>query len=703
MSIYLLLYLIVIFTLLHIWYLVCLKYKKFLHGKYLITGIAAFTIWITLYLIVFSNNFNKETLLILSRFLYLLSLIGGYSIVLFAYFYSPKKTIKKKYKKINIWAIILLSIVSIITLFSPYIIKEMIFDDQLLHHYEDLWALFNIYALLYIFNPLIFIIIARRKIWTLNWVSKMRFKYISIWYLIFILNWIVFLWILPIFDIWVLQKEQVIFFIPFILSIYYAIHRYNFLDPFIWIGRAFIFVNSLLFSALFTHSIYEHYRNKIWSKFEWYWWIEENFWVIHISIWILLFILVYNFLSKRLLVGNTHDNFIEKLERIKEKIPFITNINDLNIFLRNSFNSSFNIWWTHIEILSSKDAKQTEIYHFFQDNIKNKYFLNDVVFIEENKHKFHKNKIKNEVNKNTSLILPIKRSAKDTTAVFKLGYKPLKDVYSIMQIDELEKFARFLTGHLKYVDMYKNIHELNINLDKKVDEKTMEYNNLISKQKEFISVVSHEMRSPITTAIFQADCIIDDLEAGKTEKKYLEKELKDLYLQLVRSSDLVKKLFSVEKYDINKFSLFKEKIDLYDFLKKEIYHFSKNHKKIDFDINIDKNLWTIAVDKVQFRQVIDNLINNAIKFARTDNPKIYFSAEKQKKYISIKIEDNWKWFQDTDISSIFDKYFTGKSSGIWIGIGLYLCKKIIEFHDGKIEAKFSKKLWGWKFVITLPK
>jgi len=118
----------------------------------------------------------------------------------------------------------------------------------------------------------------------------------------------------------------------------------------------------------------------------------------------------------------------------------------------------------------------------------------------------------------------------------------------------------------------------------------MEYNNLISKQKEFISVVSHEMRSPITTAIFQTDCIIDDLEANKIEKKHLEQELKGLYAQLTRSSDLVKKLFSVEKYDINKFSLFKEEIDLYDFLKKELYHFTKNHARIDFDISIEEKL-----------------------------------------------------------------------------------------------------------------
>ena len=577
----------------------------------------------------------------------------------------------------------------------------MIFDENLGFYYENFGPLFIVYELLYFINPIAFIIIARKKLKKLKWVSKVRFKYISIWYCIFILNWVMFLGILPLFDIWVLQKEQILFFIPFIVSIYYAIHRYHFLDPFVSLWRAFIFVNSLLFASLSTEAIHNHYTNKIWSLIENFWWIETTFSIIHIALWIGLFMISYKFLSKYLLISTTHDDFVEKLEKMKAKIPFITNINDLNIFLRNNFNRSLSVWNTKITLANKQGG--SELYNFFEGNIKNKYFLNDITFIEENKHKFNKKKLKKEIEKSSSLVFPIKKSEWEIIWFFNLGHKPLKDVYNPKQIQELEKFTRFLTGHLKYLDMYKDIHELNVNLDKKVDEKTMEYNNLISKQKEFISVVSHEMRSPITTAIFQTDCLIDDVDAGKLEKWHLEQELRQLYAELSRSSDLVKKLFSVEKYDINKFSLFKEKIDLYDFLKKEVHHFTKNHPSIDFDINIERNLWKIEIDQVQFRQVIDNLINNAIKFADKKTPKISLSAETKKASISIKIEDNWKGFKDTDISSIFDKYFTGKSSSVWIWIGLYLCKKIIEFHDGNIEAKFSKKLWGWKFVINLPK
>ena len=185
--------------------------------------------------------------------------------------------------------------------------------------------------------------------------------------------------------------------------------------------------------------------------------------------------------------------------------------------------------------------------------------------------------------------------------------------------------------------------------------------------------------------------------------KELEKELKRLYAQLSRSSELVKKLFSVEKYDINKFSLFKEKINMYDFLKKEIYHFSKNHAAIDFHISIGKDIWYADIDQVQFRQVIDNLMNNAIKFVDLNNPKIAFIVTSNKKNILIQVEDNGKGFEWWNIENIFDKYFTEKTSSIWIGIGLYLCKRIVEFHEGKIKAGFSEKL-GWaKFIINIPK
>jgi len=63
-----------------------------------------------------------------------------------------------------------------------------------------------------------------------------------------------------------------------------------------------------------------------------------------------------------------------------------------------------------------------------------------------------------------------------------------------------------------YIDIYTKINYLTIDLDKEVDKKTIEYNNLINKQKEFISIASHEIKTPIMSASLQVESIVDDIE-----------------------------------------------------------------------------------------------------------------------------------------------------------------------------------------------
>ena len=79
------------------------------------------------------------------------------------------------------------------------------------------------------------------------------------------------------------------------------------------------------------------------------------------------------------------------------------------------------------------------------------------------------------------------------------------------------------------------MQDLSMNLDRKVDEKTIEYNDLINRQKEFIGVISHEIKSPIAAAIFQSDSIIDDLDSTVFSHDALKAELSILNSQLVRT------------------------------------------------------------------------------------------------------------------------------------------------------------------------
>ncbi len=134
--------------------------------------------------------------------------------------------------------------------------------------------------------------------------------------------------------------------------------------------------------------------------------------------------------------------------------------------------------------------------------------------------------------------------------------------------------------------MYQKIEDLSINLDKKVDEKTIEFNDLINKQKEFIGMISHEIKTPIASTILQADSIVDDIQNNQISPREINRELKILQEQLLNIGDLMNKLFSVEYYDTRSITLFREQIDMKDFLLQEIKIYKKIYPDILFEIDI---------------------------------------------------------------------------------------------------------------------
>jgi signal transduction histidine kinase len=171
---------------------------------------------------------------------------------------------------------------------------------------------------------------------------------------------------------------------------------------------------------------------------------------------------------------------------------------------------------------------------------------------------------------------------------------------------------------------------------------------------------------------------------------------------LLKTWELVNKLFSVQQFELNSNSLFIERVHLTKLLKHEIALFKKIHTWITFITEFDESITYIELDKVQFRQVIDNLINNAIKVINPETGEISLLCKRDKKNIIIEIEDNWKGFSDLDIKKIFDKYTTWKWSSVWLWMWLYLCKTIVELHWGNIQAAFWKKLWWAKIIIKIP-
>lgn len=601
-------------------------------------------------------------------------------------------------KKIFFFSIIVISITFLVSTFSPLVIKDMVYDLNWDFYYEDFGNLFIIFSILYILNPIIVVIYSFLRIKNLTWINKVRFFYILLWYNTFIFNYIFFLALLPTLWIWIFQIEQIIFFIPFIILSWYSLTRYFFTNFKIWFWKFSILLSSIIISFLSIKIIKFYYITWKWSEFNHFWRFSSDFWIFDLFLWIVLFFLIYNYLNKKFLWYLWTWDFEDKISKIRDKIPFITNINDLNKFIKKEFKNIFKISYAWIKI----EINEKEIQKFFS-NYLNNLFINDIVFIEENKNKFKYNLIKEEIEKETYLVFPLRNNKREIIWILEIWKSFLNDNYTSEEIDILKEFSNFLEWHLKYLKIYEQINDLNLNLDRKIDEKTIEYNNLINKQKEFISVLGHEVKSPLWAAIFQTDCIIDDIEKWEINKKYIIKELNLLNSSLIKSGDLLNNLFSIERFENKKIKLFKEKINIIELFKTEINIFSKINPQIKFSFNTNKDRLFIEIDKIQFRQVVDNLIWNAIKFSNKKDSKINIEIVEESKNIVINIEDNWIWFENIDISNIFDKYSTWETSWIWLWMWLYLCKKIVELHSWEIKAENSKHLWWAKFTIEIPK
>lgn len=690
MSLNLLLHFVIILIFIPLGIQVYNRYKNTSGIFFLIFSILI-SIWLFLYTLVFSISLSTDILLYLNRFMYFLSLIWIYNMLLFVLFFNNKNNIDNKYK---IFIPILL--LGIFSIFTPYILENMTFSVDKERYIENYWIIYPIFSFLYmIFLPL-FSIISYIKLKSLHSLNKIRLLYVIIGFFIFVFWGILFLTILPLYSIHILDDNIPLLILPFLCFTWISIHSYSFININLIISKIVSFIVASALSIITTIIIKNYYIQID------IWWINKHYNIIDIILAISIFYWIHSFLNKKVFLNKNTLEFTQSLNYIKKQISYLHNLNDVNKQLKISFKSLFWINQAHITYFS--DTIENPLFNFFESNKKNKFFINEKIFLQQNKNIFNSKTISNYIQEKEYIIFPIYLN-NDLSAYFSLWKKTLKDHFFNDEITNLEEFQYFLETHIKYINSYKKIHELSMNLDKQVDEQTIEYNQLINKQKEFISYVSHEVKGPIASSIFQIDSIIEEVIDDELNKNDLLKELHILNDLLLKTWELVNKLFSIQQFELKSKSLFKERVHLINLLQHEIILFKKVHTWITFITDFDDIIKYIDLDKVQFRQVIDNLVNNSIKIINqnnTEDGQIYIWCKQKWKDLIIEIEDNGVWFTNLDIKKIFDKYTTGKWSSIWLWMGLYLCKTIVELHWGNIQAAFWKRLWWAKIIIKIP-
>lgn len=691
MSSYVIIYFIILLLILYLWLLTKKNYKNISWDYYFIFSYL-WAFWVLLYFIFYIID-NSFYLLIISKTTFLLSILSLYFFIKFIFSigdFTYTKIIKKHELIIIIFLIILY-------LFTDLIINDIWYSKDSSIYYEIYWKFiyFHHFITILLFFWIIYSFYFKFK--TLEYINKIRLKIIFYSFLFFLFFWILFQTILPYFWLYFFYKELIYFLFPFIILSWYSSTRYHFSDIVLKYNQIFSFILSTLITIIII--FYGKSINLNNPTINDFWWISNNFTYSDVIFSIIFFSIFYKTFISLLPLNKDYYNFSKLLNKLKEQIPFLIDFDWLQEHLRKFISDNFKVNYININLNIDKNI---QIYEFFDNKKNNDIFINDIVFLSENKYRFDLEKLKNELNPEIYLIIPMRDNLQKIIWFFELWKKPFREHYFTDEINIIKDFSNFLSWHLRYIEIYSKINYLTINLDTEVDKKTIEYNNLINKLKEFISISSHEIKTPIMSISLQVESIVDDINDGNTDIDYIKNELNLLQSQVYKISDLVKVLFNIERYDIWKVSLYIEKINLENLFLEEIeslYRLSSD-LKIDFIFNCDIDY--IDLDKIQFSQVISNLLHNALKFCSKEKPIISIDVKQIKNNISIKVEDNWNWFKKREQEFIFDKYSTWYWKSIWLWLWLYLCKKIVEFHNWFIKAWNSKKLWWAMITINIP-
>ena len=216
---------------------------------------------------------------------------------------------------------------------------------------------------------------------------------------------------------------------------------------------------------------------------------------------------------------------------------------------------------------------------------------------------------------------------------------------------------------------------------------------------EYISIIWHEMRTPLTSIRWYLSMILEwDMWDISPEAR---KALNHCYDSSVRLIKLVNDVLVLSKIENWKMEYYPSKIEITEFLE-SVYNdifIEAEEKKIDVKIEIDKNLKqkNIFYDENRLKQVFINLISNALKFTDLWGEVIIKASLKWNNVI-FEIIDNWVGIAKEELEKIFEKFSQAscdlqRLNSCWLGIWLALVKNILK--DFKSQINVKSEVWKW--------
>jgi PAS domain S-box-containing protein len=224
---------------------------------------------------------------------------------------------------------------------------------------------------------------------------------------------------------------------------------------------------------------------------------------------------------------------------------------------------------------------------------------------------------------------------------------------------------------------------------------------------EFVSIVSHQLRTPSSAVKWYLETLLDNKKGNKINTWQLE-HLQQAYQSNERMIALINDLLNVSRLESGRLKMNFTKVQITDICNSvisEMENFARaNNVGVVCKIKA-KAAPLVKADSDKIRQVIQNIINNAIKYTRPGKQTVIVDAKQEKNFLKIWVKDHGMGIPKEQRKRMFERFFRAENAIIsqteGSGLGLYIAKQIINLHHGNIWME-SKEGKGSTFYITLP-
>lgn len=222
-------------------------------------------------------------------------------------------------------------------------------------------------------------------------------------------------------------------------------------------------------------------------------------------------------------------------------------------------------------------------------------------------------------------------------------------------------------------------------------------------QADFVAVIGHELRTPLTM-IKGYTSTLARWERGLNEDMR-DRAIEQLQVHTVRLERLIEDLLLVSRIERGRPPLSPSEEDIVAVVRRVVENSGREHPDREIVLEAGPSAATLQVDVVKVEQILHHLIGNAVKFSGAEEP-VVVRVEDAAKQIGISVTDRGIGIFSGDLPTLFDRFRQVDGSGTrshgGTGVGLYICKTLVEAHGGTIRVR-SALGKGSTFSFTLPK